>query len=344
MRRGPRLLVRGAIVLGASLVACNAVLNVDRFRLCAGDECAALDAATDVIGDSATEPDAADGGGLKCQSRRTLACDHDAGFGSVHPLGVDNGYSVQGGFISPDGCELYFSRWAQVGSSDYHPSNGRIFRATWDDTAKDFINPQLVGVSDPDLDASSSNDYGPTLSPDGLHLYFASYRNSTEGKYTSVRSTTNDSFLTASVDLDATGSADDSAYVVTRAGYWPETFSLFRTPLTDAGFGLPANVDPDGGLGINIPGKAVIFPAVTPDELHLYFAGFRDTNMFELAIWSSTWTSGNWATPTKLPAPINQNKDNSYTLPAYITPDDCTLYFSSQTSGFMETYWTTRGQ
>lgn len=129
-------------------------------------------------------------------------------------------------------------------------------------------------------------------------------------------------------------------YPIPGALYQPYMFALYRLPVDSAGnIGTPVNVDGDAGSGINVGAKAVLNAVVTPDERHLYFCSQRSGPYI---IWESHRADPGapWGQPAPLPTSINTGSNDN---PVYVTPDNCTLYYSSDGSGVLTMYKVTRG-
>jgi Tol biopolymer transport system component len=123
-------------------------------------------------------------------------------FGTGSPLGVVvNGANTieWNPFITPNGLTLYFS-------SNRLNNRLQIYRTTRASTTAQFSMPTAVVEL-----TSSSDDYGPILSADGLEIFFASYRagNNNNDIWHATRSTTNDGFGTPSQVTELSGTTSD---------------------------------------------------------------------------------------------------------------------------------------
>ena len=266
------------------------------------------------------------------------ACNPTAAFGAPVPLtALNNGYNTIGGFISEATHEFYFARWAQSTVNDYHPKTpSRLFRASVLDAGV-FSAPSLVtGASQSDLDAGYY-DYFPTVTPDGLNLYFDSYTPAFPSSvvFFSVRNTVADNW--GPPDASVFSNTTQSEYPIPGAVYATFNGPLYRYVLGASDtIGSSVNVDPDAGT---INAGSVYTPAVTPDELNLYFTSTRSG---AFRIWLSTRAAKTdpWGAPALVPLGVSGGLE----MVGYITPDNCTLYFSSSRTGPMQMYYATRGQ
>jgi Tol biopolymer transport system component len=124
-----------------------------------------------------------------------------ADFGTGAPVAVINGAnSVDWNpFITPDGLTLYFA-------SNRTSNRMQIYRATRANTSSQFGGPTAVAEL-----SSTSDDYGPILSADGLEIFFASYRagNNNNDIWHATRSTTNDGFGTPTQVTELSGTTSD---------------------------------------------------------------------------------------------------------------------------------------
>ncbi len=181
--------------------------------------------------------------------------------------------------LSADGLTLYFGSKRPGGQGDYDIWVTR--RDTIDD---DWGTPVNLG---PPVNGPSGDTY-PTISIDGLSLYFSSYR---EGGY---------------------GNAD--TWVATRA-------------TTDDPWGEPVNL----GEAINSPAYDSC-PYISPNGLVLFFHSQRAGGHGAADVWMATRpsTSDPWDPPVPLSAPINSGSADAA---ARISADGLSFYFCSNRPG-----------
>jgi len=336
--------------MGALLVACDAIVGIDHFRTCTGNECDAAPL-TDVAVSDAPGSDA--DAGTSCPKTIPLdaaaACNASSPF--LSPLELvtlqDPNAALNdqhGGTFSSDGKRFYFARNT--------PAGFRIWMSELQN--KVFQTATLVSdISPLDPDAST-NDFSAVESPDGMRLYFYSYRSPSPQNYGGAffaDKTSDCKWGGAFLFADGLNQGAGPHYPVPGAIYGSYGFYLHRVSVSSNGnidILNRVNVDADGGSGINVPvDKAVIDVVVTPDELHLYFSSFRSAP-YQLHIFESdrASTSAPWGKPYMLPqgpGAINAtDSSESKDSPHYITPDNCTLYFTSAASGTMKLYSATR--
>jgi hypothetical protein len=171
------------------------------------------------------------------------------------------------------------------------------------------------------------------VSPDGLRLFFHSYRGGPGYgvPYISQRASVDAGWSSASVVSVLAGNPSYVAqYPIEGAMYcsWSGTRAIHRAAVDKSGaIYAPIDIDPDGSQKINYQNqKWAIEPVVTPDELHLYFMSNRD-GPFLLYETHRSSQNEKWSPPVALPPVINATTNNH---PFYITPDNCTLYYTNE--------------
>lgn len=140
--------------------------------------------------------------------------------------------------------------------------------------------------------SSANIDWGPSARGDQLELYFSS---------------------------DRPGSVNTDLYVTTRAS-------------TASSFGAPVLVGPLNSSGVEAQ------PCLSPDGLTIYFAAYRDTNLFDIYTSTRSGVGAAWGTPAKvmeLNTPMTE-------APVYISPDGLEMIVSSDRGGNFDLYTTTR--
>lgn len=326
-----------AIAVLFASAGCGIAIGIDRFRPCEGMECA--DASTTIEAGSDAMPDTTTG--TDASSDAAAACDPKKPFGSVIALtSLNTSVSEVGGTISSDGKRFYFAREA----------NG-MYEVWMANMANGSPSPPAVLVQSISKPDAQTNDFAATESPDGLRLYFYAYRpeatQSFGGSFYAGRAAIGDPWGQPTLLQDGFTAGAGIAYPIPNWIYQPYSFYLYRVAVDNAGnIGTSKESIDDGGSGINVPvDKAVEQAIVTPDELHLYFSSFR-SQAYHLHIFASSRASVNapWGMPVILPDTINtpDNVGPTDDKPWFITPDDCTLYFSSARTGQLDMYKVSR--
>jgi hypothetical protein len=320
-----------ALVVVVLLSGCSALVGLDAFRPCRDDECkGASEAGTDSSDTSAMD----------------APMDSMADSGACNPLGAFDKPELlpmlntttddeMGGSFSADGTRFYFAQRSFDAGTEL-----RLFSARVVDGG--FVEAGVI----PELD-DIARSFSPTESPSGLHFYFFSYRppslNGFGGVFLSTRQKVGDAWgipgLNAGLSKNGGGGPVDPHVGFL---YWSIDNDLFRGTIDDMSGNLfsETNVDVDGGK-VNTVSKE-FQPIVTPDELHLYFTSDR-SGLNEFHIWETHRASTNdpWPTPTLVPPPISTTGPGNESV-HFITPDNCTLYYTSPIFGSLDMFRATR--
>jgi len=194
---------------------------------------------------------------------------------------------------------------------------------------------------------SSSNDSTPTISPDGLSLYFASERAGGQGGndiWVSKRADLSESWCPA---INLGGPVNTSAGEVfpSLSGdelmlYFSDHFGgsvraggaggcdiwLATRATKDGPWDVPVNL----GSPVNSSNNEVA-PCISSDGLTLYFASDRPGG-YGWDIWKATrpTTGDSWGTPTNLGPVVNSS---SFDGAASVSSDELALFFSSSRAG-----------
>ena len=186
--------------------------------------------------------------------------------------------------ISADGLSLYFSsdRPGGHGAHDLWVTTRKTQSAPWGEPTN--LGPTVNSPAD---------EHAPSLSTDGLELYFSGHQTSPE-----------------SARPGGSGEAD----------LWVTTRKTTHDP-----WGAPVNLGPT----VNSP-SADASPSLSGDGLSLYFNSWRPVGSAS-AIWVTQRksTSDPWGTPLKLGLAVNA----SWEANPDISRDGSTLYFSSRRPG-----------
>ncbi len=194
-------------------------------------------------------------------------------------------------FISADGLEMYISS---------ERSGGLGYFDMWRSTRENADNPwgPLVNVQEIN---SRYNEAFPSLSADGLTLYFSDYY-----------------YLNDAGDRPG-GVGQHDLWMCTRLS-------------TDDPWGPPVNM----GAIVNSP-NADISPSVSQDGQILIFASKRSGGRGDYDLWMSTRppAEGDWAAPVNLGPAVNSSVWDGDT---WLSPDRLALFFSSNRPGGMGSY------
>jgi len=264
-------------------------------------------------------------------------------FGEPTNLGppVNSGASECFSTISYDGLELYFM-------DPFGPRPGGL--GGWDiwvATRPSVSEPWGTPINPGPSINSESDDAKPSISADGLTLYFGSTRPGGHGGYDlwmSTRATITDDWSEPE-NLGATinSSADEAFPCISKdglelyfsgfgaagrpGGHGDADIWLTRRATTDDPWGEPVNL----GEAINSPDYDSC-PYLSSNGLVLFFHSLRPGGPGWENMWVSTrpTTSGVWGPAEPLPTPINSTNNEGV---AGISADGSTFYFASNRVG-----------
>ncbi|MFC1633527.1 LamG-like jellyroll fold domain-containing protein [Planctomycetota bacterium] len=257
-------------------------------------------------------------------------------FGTPSNLGptVNSSHSDGVPSISSDGLSLFFNSARPGGYGDYD-----LWVTTRATTEGDWGTPTNLGATV----NSSGSDGGPSISADGLTLFFASARSGGHGNFdlwVTIRATTEDDWGTP-VNL---GPSVNSSYLDSVPCISGDNLSLFFMSNRPGGSGgddiwvttretihddwsAPVNLGPT--INSSTPDG---FPYISDDGLLLFFTSFRAGGYGSADMWLAKWNTKDytWDTPVNLGSVINSSMDE---LAVCISDNGSTLFFSSRRSG-----------
>jgi hypothetical protein len=250
----------------------------------------------------------------------TARCDPTTPFATPVPVeGLNSATDDTSARFSSDELEVVFGRRTGVGTGLYD-----LFTATRTLRDEPFSAPAVMATVN-----SVNSEVWPSMSPDGLLLVFETDRGVAANQwhiYTSKRASTSAAFgpaisAPALMDLEQTPylATDRSLYFISsvRTG-GPGMFDIWRTEIDSTGAtGTPTLVM--GGVNT---ADAEVTPALTPDELRIFF---RRTVGTEEDVYTASRASVSEpfgdATPVPGLATPGLNE-----IPTWISPDGCNLY------------------
>jgi hypothetical protein len=254
-------------------------------------------------------------------------CDPVKPFSTPMPvMGVNSAANEGEATLSADERTIYFASTRSPGAAD----NIELYSATRATTATGFGAASLLAVLN-----SSVNDENPSLTSDGLTLFFTSNRGAgglAYDLYIATRTTPAADFgVPATVAGVNVATALDGAPYINGNGtvlYFTSdrggTRDIFRTTRTasTAAFGPPALVGE-----LSSPTALDEGPVVTDDELTMYFGSDRPGGAGGLDIWVAhrTTTNDGFGAPT----PDASLSSASSDFPLWISADGCRFLLSS---------------
>jgi Tol biopolymer transport system component len=260
-------------------------------------------------------------------------CDPAAPFQAPQPLAELNGAaSEESAFLSPDEQRLYFSstRAGTMGGYD-------LFVASRDGRDGPFgdVTP-IAGVN------STGHDRTPTVTGDGLQLYATIGASPNVDVATATRNGDGTFPALAAVAAVNSNVNDEISAVLPdhRAVYLHSNregnYQLYRSQRSGGVLLAPL---PLSGTDLNTAAHEA-GAAISPDELHLYFASDRagGAGGFDIYEASRTSTADGFGAPVNL-AVLNTAEPE---WPSWISPDGCQLYVTRGTGSY-DLYVATRG-
>ncbi|HEY1957422.1 MAG TPA: hypothetical protein VGH28_17505 [Polyangiaceae bacterium] len=259
------------------------------------------------------------------------ACNLASPFGTPAPLAALNTSAIeQHPRLSPDELTVTFQRVVVDAGYD-------LFTATRASVTASFMPPTPIAELD-----TPANEADLTVSPDGLRAFFSSDRAGGLGGYDiwqasrdASSSPWGDVAPTANVSSTQT---DDTSYYVPGALYFSSTrgsggADIYRASEQAGGFASPLLVAELSSSA----GDA--FPVVTTDELRIYFASTRaDGGTWQPYTATRATASAPWDAPTL----VTELATFGNAIPAWISPDGCRLYLSSDHGGDYDLYVATK--
>lgn len=209
-------------------------------------------------------------------------------------------------------------------------------RPTINDT---FSTPTRVS----ELNSATGMTLDPTLSPDGLMLYFASYRQGeTQGAdiLVATRPSSGGAFGQPTIVAPlATISEEFAPYFVPgKAIYFTRNQGgngeLYRAPITNGNVGTPVAI-----TELNTPDDER-YPVVSDDELLIYFSRRIVANV-DIFVARRQSVNDPFGAPTPVAA-LNLPVVDDY--PAWLSRDRCVLYFNSTRAGGGDLYRAVRNK
>jgi hypothetical protein len=261
-------------------------------------------------------------------------CNLSLPFGAPVALGSLNTTAAeQQPRLSPDEKTIWFERTSAANGFD-------LFVATRASTTAQFDPPSPVGELD-----TASNDVDLTVSPDGLHAYWASDRFGGLGGldvWEAVRDAGTAPFDLVSLAPNVSSSQGDHAtYYVPGALYFVSDRGsggddIYRASEQSGGFASPLIIPELASAA------ADSYVVVSTDELHVWFASTRGDAGFQLYEATRGTINALWSTPTVVPEFASSSSGN--VLPGWISTDGCRLYLSSDKGGDFDLYVATKSK
>ncbi|MEO7111561.1 MAG: hypothetical protein ABI183_14065 [Polyangiaceae bacterium] len=255
------------------------------------------------------------------------SCGFNTPFGTPTLLNVNSAMDDWGPRLSPDERTLYFAS-----SRANHGDGGAgIFTANRTSVTDDFSTPTLM----PNINGPYVAVH-PTVTADGLNLYFQSNQLGPNDIFLSTRANLGDNFgapillpnINSATEQDAPFvRADGTVIYFSQRASAPAKLQIRRAVASAGSFAAAASEDE-----INSPNFDTTFPTVTPDDLTIFFASDNPkASSGGYDMWMAERASTSDAFSDILPLTHMNSAGGDY--PAWVSADRCTLYFFSNRSG-----------
>jgi Tol biopolymer transport system component len=321
-------MIAAASVCAAS--ACAASAACSSFAASAAEEEAGSDAAIAApdAHDDVSRPD----GAVGSDAAPDASCDLDAAWGPVVQIVAAAG---TGGdthaTLSDDELTICFDHLI------VSPSREAIFTAQRTQIGDTFQNASEVSFSGP----TDSED--PALAPDGLSLFFTSNRITPidYDLWVITRPSITSAFLGASRLAVSSTSQERTPSLSPSGDLWfasdrgGATYEIYEAPRLDGGgYGSPVAV-----AAVSSPANEVA-PVHSRDGLTVMFASDRTGGSGQ----SDVWTANRPDPAAELgpPSPVTALNSANGDLPAWMSPDSCRIYLSSDRGGSFRIYVSSR--
>jgi Tol biopolymer transport system component len=257
-------------------------------------------------------------------------------FGPAVELPISISVERGGPSLSNDGRVLYFASPSPGGQGEFD-----IWTASRSTRFGSFGPVTNLG---PNVN-SSSFDAGPSISQDGLSLYFHSTRPGSLGDrnlYVATRATTNDAFgapvslgpgvNSSSLDANPSTSADGLTLVFQsdRPGFTGQDLFVATRPNTSVPFGAVQNLGPTINRFV---GQGS--PSLSADGLSLFYAGSINGAVADLFVSTRASLNDPWGDPVSLGPNVNTPSDEDFGAIAW---DSSSIVFISNRSGGEDLY------
>lgn len=199
--------------------------------------------------------------------------------------------------------------------------------------AAQWSTPTLV----PNVNTSAL-DYGPSLSFDGLTLYYSSTAQTGGDIYRATRTSRYGTFGTP-VHVAELASAQEDWMSCTRADDIEIFFTSQRTGGGGGGYDIWRAERPSPSAPFNPPvpvtelntSAADYSPSLTLDGLRVYFSSSRPGGSGSIDIWTAT--RPNWLSPFGTATPVTELNTSNGDRDPRISPDNLVMFFTSDRPG-----------
>lgn len=251
------------------------------------------------------------------------SCPFEAPFGEPERLGNNSSNDDWSPRLMPDELTVFFAS-SRPGHGD---GGAGLFGAARDASTDDFISSALLA----NVNINAVNAH-PTVTGDGLNLYFQSNATGKNDIYYATRANAGTTFgLPSVLGISDPMLEDDAPYVLPSGSalYFVryDNMTSHRIMRAAAGatassFNVPASEDE-----LNSTNFDTSFPAVTPDDLTIFFAANASVGSTDYDIYKAERASP--TDPFVNITPVKELNTGKGDYPSWISSDGCTLFFMS---------------
>jgi len=287
---------------------------------------------------SSSAPDAGDADVPHDASPAAALCNVDDPFDAPEPIKElntpDHEYGLR---LSADGKKGYFARGPAVVDSGHAMYDWMDLYEVDVNADGSFGAPRLMNP--PSL-LDQTGDLNPSISANGLTLYFDSYRQDRSIYFVTRPSTSAPFGVPTRVplfdyveDFEPFVVADGQSFYFTSSNPYDDTSPRYHTWRATLNQGAVAKIEHVFFDGPDIGQRSAV---LSPDETVIYFAGLYTGALTFEDIYMAKRAS------TDVPFEASKRLDvlnaNGADFPSYITPDACTIYFASMRNGPWDLY------
>jgi hypothetical protein len=286
--------------------------------------------AREVGGDVDADADAAEAGGDSKDAGPVVPpCDLSKPYGNITLVrGLESPAGKYSALVtfSPDELTAYFGSNRGGATSVYVATRGARTAA--------FLTPSWV----PNVNKADTHSTGPTVTADGLTMYFETFRSLHTTIWVSKRDTTDALWslpVIASALSPDDGTSDGRPYVSAdgKVVYFHSSrvtntsLHIMRAEMGPNGFGKPVLA--------SVPAYPAwdVEPVVSSDDLTLFYGSNRSGDGAQGGY--DIWSSHRASTSEPFPEPVNVKELNTTDddMPSWISPDSCRFYFEHRNEG-----------
>jgi hypothetical protein len=265
------------------------------------------------------------------------ACDLTKPFGPPNPVtAINTANNESAARISATGLELFVSRTLLVGAANI----GYIFRYVRATPADPWTLAEQDSTLSTEVDGGPTTAFAMTLTPDGLTGYYQYYADSVASGTAHLSTVTRSSTSTGSWSTEVPVAVLNSIQTDEQPFLSPNGDAIYFQSARSGGFHLFYSPRTDAGTFMSPVSPFVAqpsddrTPAVTGDELTLYYASFTSldggANVQNVFKATRNGTGVGFGAGVDIP---ELNSPGHQTTVSWVSPDGCTILISSDRTG-----------